>query len=117
MTKEEFLSFWEGLQDANGSHGKRKNIRVTLCDKEKTDFIMHIATRLGFSCMYGTYLTKNNVKVYHISVREKITHALNFKDKRGAKIVVQEPNANEKVWCVSNKNKTISKATLLTIAG
>jgi superfamily II DNA or RNA helicase len=107
MSREEFLSFWEGMQDGNGSHGGRENVRVTLCNKAQVDFVMHLATKLGFSSMYGSYKTKNDVDVYNLSVRKKITHGLALQDKRGAVVKITKPENGERVWCVSNKNGTV----------
>lgn len=109
MNEKEFISFWDGLIDGNGSIFKNKNKKplVTICNKEQKDFLMHIATKLGFSIMHGEYLTKNKVKVYTLRIKSKIIHKLNFKDTRGAKVLIEKGMPNEKVWCVSNKNKTL----------
>ncbi len=114
MTSEQFTAFWEGILDGNGSFASKKGPPnnkkplATLCNKTQVDFIMHIATRLGFSCMHGHRKTKNNVDVYSLRIKQRTTHQLNFKsNKPGARVVLSDPTKGEKVWCVSNDNETL----------
>ena len=107
MSDKEFSSFWEGFVDGNGSRQGNKLPRAITRYKEQADFICQKAAELGYAAMATPSITQNQTKIWIVCVRNKNTIDLNFKDSRGAKIVYEAPEEDEKVWCVSNKNGTL----------
>ena len=109
MNREQFLSFCSGLLDGNGDNQSTGNKipRLCLSRKDQVDFLMHLAVRLGFKVMYGSYETDNKVTMYNLCLSDKIEHKMYLKDARGAKKECKAPSQNERVWCVSTKNQTL----------
>lgn len=107
MTKEQFKLLWESMVDGNGSRKENKSPNCVTQYKGQADFIQEMAVLRGFSCMYGTYYTKNNVKMYNMRIRDSKWMKFYQKDKRGAVFNLFEPEEKELVWCVKNKLGTL----------
>lgn len=111
MNVKEFMALWDGYLDGNGSWPKNKNKLpfATISRKEHLDFFTHKAIELGFSCAYGSHLTKNKVRVYQLRISEKLNRGLNLEPKRkhGRGATIKFSSARQRVWCISNKNETL----------
>lgn len=107
MTKKQFKILWESMVDGNGTRKEKKSPTCVTRYKGQADFIQEMAVLRGFSAMYGTYFTKNNVLMYNMRVRESKWMKFYQKDKRGAKFKLFKPENKETVWCIQNKIGTL----------
>ena len=107
MTRNQFKILWGSMMDGNGTAQKNKTGKCVTRYKGQADWVLAQGTLRGFHCMYGTYETKNGVKMYNIGINDKKWIHLYQKDKRGAKFNLYVPAQKEQVWCVSNALKTL----------
>jgi len=107
LSKEQFKILWDTMMDGNGSkQGNKAGVCVTRY-KGQVDFITSAAVVRGYATMYGTYQSKNNVKMYNMRIRDEKWMRFYQKDKRGAKFKFYIPKQKERVWCITNRLGTL----------
>jgi superfamily II DNA or RNA helicase len=107
MTRAQFALFWSECLKGDGSLQGNKAGWLWCCEKAQADAYVQMASIRGFASSYKKVITKKGTEVYRVSVRDTRFIQSLANDKRAAKMTLVRPHANERVWCVSNKNSTL----------
>ncbi|MGH9944706.1 MAG: hypothetical protein ACRD9R_20355, partial [Pyrinomonadaceae bacterium] len=107
MTKRQFLIFWEELLKGDGERQGNKSGWLWCNLKEQADAFTQMAVERGLSASYSQRLLKSGKLMYRVSVRDKRWIVSQPHDLRATRIVFEEPQPSEVVWCVRNQNSTI----------
>jgi superfamily II DNA or RNA helicase len=107
MTKRQFQIFWEELLKGDGAQQENHSGWLWCSNKEKADAYTHMAVIRGYAASCAAEQTQYNTTVWRVSIRDTQWITSDPNDKRAAKIQLEEPRENEKVWCVRNQNSTL----------
>jgi hypothetical protein len=107
MTKRQFLLFWQELLKGDGQKTGNKTGWLWCCEKAQVDAYTQMAAVRGLSASYREVTTRKGKKVYRVSIRERQWLTSDPQDRRAAKIILEDPVTDEKVWCVRNRNATV----------
>ncbi len=106
MTREQFLVFWSELLKGDGESSAGR-AGWLWCDKAQADAYSAIAIRRGLSASFSTRTTANGVLMCRLSIREARWLTSDPSDPRAARVGFDAPREGERVWCVSNRNRTV----------
>lgn len=107
MTRDQFIVFWEELMKGDGDQQKNKSGWLWCSNKEKADAYTHMAVIRGFASSCTEETTNYGNTVWRVSIRDAKWITSDPSDKRSARIHLEQPRENERVWCIRNKNSTI----------
>ncbi|WP_040447549.1 hypothetical protein [Ktedonobacter racemifer] len=107
MDKRQFLIFWEEMLKGDGSCQGNKAGWLWCGNKGKANAYTHMAVIRGLATTCTQVITPKGTKVWRVTIRDAQWITSTPSDKRSARIQLEDPQENEVVWCVRNKNSTI----------
>lgn len=102
MTAGQFDVFWEELLKGDGSHGQLCTAREKMVDR-----LSAMAVVRGRDCLINYSKTPQGKPFYYIRSKPRGWFRFKLKDARGARSALALAKPNERVWCVTNRNKTL----------
>jgi superfamily II DNA or RNA helicase len=102
MTREQFLVFWREALKGDGDRNW-----LTVDRRSQVDAYTMMASLRGLSSSYKTRTAPSGKDWYRVAVRDRQWLTSEPADPRSARLALEAPREDERVWCVTNEHSTL----------